>query len=739
MIAIEMVVDAIHQSNNVPVKTEADGAKLVSFTADPGLYQFSLFLDAARFDWESLYQVLNVHQNVNERTGPWDFDLMTARPLVPSYWIYLDGEKLGLWYVQRVSLEDVANKRFRGRFAFDVRSAGAHELKLAPFRPAQVEWLAARLESDPEDRLDWSVQAVRPVSALPVAAWARPEFWELQKRKLETTHQAYRAPLQALFDWVRKGGAYNYESIPALVAAWRMDGQAAARDKALAIVDEMIALPAWGRPAEDVYGHNGDIGGAAMLRSMAWAYHMIGDDLGAARRERLLKKLAYQGEVFWVQILLMRDYWGGSLLQDHGRKAVHDFGTAAMCMWGVVPEADRWVAYLVPRIQRGLDAAPLDGVIPGSSYFSLSMYTDPIMFYRDLLLARTDLDLAAHPSLRDISAFVLDTVDEDGSGMLETEQDRIPLAGGALFAETMASKRRDAAAADLSRLLLRHYKEALEKFPVPASSGILWGFLAHDPAIHALASPPRKAAALTWYRDSGFVHYRNADAGVALSVKCGPWLGYHASSLATGPCDMMEVLPGAGHFSLFLKGRPMMASPDTGYSLHSAVRSILLIDGQGQIGDVGYPMSIPSQPPRGVHVEQVMWNEAAGTGIIRLDLKAAYPAELGVTHYTREFHVESGRRISCRDYVVLSQPRKLSWLFQFREDEGGRLDGLKAVVGTDPALRLAASAPGLELSASIAQTKVVYSYSSAFKRFRHVQYDTLAKATNAAVDFVFEW
>jgi hypothetical protein len=723
----------------LPVEEGTDGARTIAFEAAPGLYQFSLFLDAAKFDWESLYQVLNVHQNVNERTGPWDFELATARPLVPSYWIYLDGRRLGLWYVQRVSLEDVAEKRFRGRFAFDVRSNGSHELKLVPFRPMEVSWLAARLESDPEDGFEPNLAAVAPPEALPVAAWSRPEFWALQRRKLATTHAAYRAPLQAVFDWVRSGPALNYEAIPVLSAAWHMDGQAAALAKALELVDQTVALPAWGRPAEDVYGHNGDIGGALMLRNMAWAYHMLAAELGPERKARLLKKLAYQGEAFWVQILLMRDYWGGSLLQDHGRKAVHDFGTAAMCLWGVVPEADRWVSYIVPRIRRGLDAAPLDGVIPGSSYYSLAMYTDPIMYYRDHLLARTGLDVAAHPSLRDVPAFILDVADGEGKAMLVTEQDRIPLVGGGLFAETMASRFRDPAAAQLARLIVLHSAESLKLNPGVAAAGCVWGFLAHDPATQALKAPAKKASGLSWYRDSGFAHYRNADTGAALSVKCAPWLGHHAASLATGPCDLMEMLPGNGHFSLFLDGRPMMVSPDAGYSLHSWVRSIMLVDGKGQTGDVGYPMSIPSQPPRGVWIEQVQWDESTGCGQIRLNLKGAYPAELGVTHYTREFRVEPARRIVCRDYVVLAKPRKLAWLFQFREDEGGELAGLEATIGKERPLRLSPAAPGLKLSACIEQTKVVYSYSSAFKRFKHVRYETAKKVAVAAADFIFNW
>jgi hypothetical protein len=723
-------------------RSEKDGVTAVRFAADPGLYRFSLFLDASGFDWETLYQTLNVYQNHNERTGPWDFELATARPLVPSWWVHLDGKKLGLWYVQRVSLPDVENRRFRGCFAFDITGGGDHELTFAPFRDAQVEWIEACVEPDPEDTLDWTLAPQHPASALGVARWAAPAFWQARQAELETTHAEFRAPLQAVFDWTRRTTDFNPEGIPFLVAAAHLDRQDGALEKALLLVDRTLDLPAWGRPAEDVYGHNGDIGGALTLRCMAWAYHMLGDSLGEERRQRLLDRLARQGGIFMTQILLMRDYWGGSLLQDHGRRAVHDFGTAAMCLWGIVPEAARWVAYLVPRIARGLDAAPRDGVIPGSSYISLHMYTDAIMWYREALMDRTGQDVLDHPSLRDIPAFVDATVDERIRAMTIAEySDLSPLLGGGLFMERVASVRRDPVAARICRLLLREPEQGMATSPYTVAAGFLWGFLAHDSSTQVLTSPPRPSRDLRCYDDSGFVHYRDDASGVTLAVKCGPWLGYHAQRHATGPCDLMECLPAGGHFALYLGGRPVLVSPDTGYSLRSALRSCLLVDDEGQIGDVGYPMSIPSQPHRGDRIAAVRWDAATGTGSILLDLSSAYPAALGVLRYTREFAIAPGSLLICRDRVVLDRPRRLAWLFQFRKDDDARIgDGGRAEIGGPPAILCIEPRPGmLELDASVRDTKVVYSYSSAFKRFRHVRYETAHPVRSATVEFHLSW
>ncbi len=108
----------------------------LAFAAPPGLYQFSIVVDAGAFDWEELYVNLELFNNQGQRTGPWDFDITNNNvPLVPAYWVYLDGRKLGLWYCQRVSLEDMAEKRFRGNMAFYLAEAGEHEpaLRAVPF------------------------------------------------------------------------------------------------------------------------------------------------------------------------------------------------------------------------------------------------------------------------------------------------------------------------------------------------------------------------------------------------------------------------------------------------------------------------------------------------------------------------------------------------------------------------------------------------------------------------------
>lgn len=738
----QTVVCALDQLTVAPVQIAADGTRTIRFQADPGLFQLNIFFDASQFDWEGLYQTLSEYHNDNVRTGPWDFDLKTATPIVPSYWVTLDGRKLGLWYAQRVSLEDVANKRFRGRIAFYAGKPGEHVLELKPFKPVTVSWVSAKLERDPEDRLETGLKPLHPASALPSAKLADPSFWKEQKQKLDTTHALYKQPVEAILENLRTGGE-GLDGLPWTMAAYHLDGNSNGVKNALAMIDSYIAKPAWGRPREDVYGHNGDIGGGATLRAMAMAYQMLEPQLGEERRAKLLKKLAYQGDIFLEQTLLMRDYWGGSLLQDHGWRAVADFGTAAMNLWGVIPEADRWVAYVVPRLKKAIEAAPPEGNLPGSSYYSAWLYAQNWMWYRDALLARTGEDILEVPALQHIPTFMASVYDEEKKALIVVENgDKIRVFGAHHLLASAAAKFHDPAAARLNRLMMESLRDPVAHGGHQGEENLsmFWGFLAYDPAVKEAPAPVKPVRQVIWYKDAGFVQYRNDEQDVALALRCGPWLGYHTQLAATGPCDMMECRPGMGHFALFLKGEPILMSPDLGYKLMSKTSSIMLVDDKGQIGDAGYPMSIPSQPHSGAQVESVQWDAAKGTGLIRLDLKRAYPAELGVTHYTREFLITGSNRVICRDYVVLNKPRRLSWLFQFKKDTGAEIEKDAVVrLGDKPALRIRPVKTGFDVKARIEPTQVVYSYASKFNKFDHVQYDTTQPVESAAIDFVMEW
>jgi hypothetical protein len=485
------------------------------------------------------------------------------------------------------------------------------------------------------------------------------------------------------------------------------------------------------------------MGAATSMLGLAWAYHALRDHLGEERRARLAAKLRDQGIKFVEQALLTRDYWGGSVQQDHGWKSLFAFGAAALHLVGVIPEAEFWVRYLIPRLRRAVEATPRDGAVPLSSYQGPHMYMDLTTHYRDALLALTGEDLFDQAPFHKVIEYVLTVLGDDDKTMLISGlMDEQMLLGALGFYNRVATKYQDGQAAHLAQLTLAI--PATEFFHPTARNafyqGAVWGFLAHDPTVAPVA-PERPPVRLAFYEDSGLVHFRDSEHSVSLAIKCGPWDGYCGYRRAPGPSDRLISVPASGHFSLHLEGKTVLCSPDSGYRMHTAMRNCLLIGGKGQYGDIGYPMSIPAWRWRGEQVLKAQWDAETGVGMIRLDLRPAYPEEAGVAEYLRDFLLFPERRLVVRDTVTLDEPRALAWLFQGTREEHPVVEDLAARFGRAPALHLHPQPVGVELAAAVGETEVVYGYSSrgGFQPFAHVRYDTHEPAAHATVEFVLEW
>jgi len=254
------------------------------------------------------------------------------------------------------------------------------------------------------------------------------------------------------------------------------------------------------------------------------------------------------------------------------------------------------------------------------------------------------------------------------------------------------------------------------------------------------ALPPTPSLGL--FADSGVIHYHDQEADITLGVRCGPFPSRTAYARADGPCDRLGIVPGDGHFIVASGTHVLLNTPDCGYRLDARVRSCMLVDGKGQWGDIGYPMSIPSWNHRGQGIDAWDWDNDAGAGWVRLNLGPAYPDDVGMTSYTREFVFAEGRHILVRDCVTLATPRHLSWLFQALEEDGISLaDGLCCCIGASPCLHLQANSSECGLTPSVVETPVVWSYSSShhFKPFVHVRYDTVDPVAAATVEFAITW
>ncbi len=726
-----------------PSKT-ADGAWEIGFESTPGLYQLSVLVDAARFDWESLYFISDVHGNNNARTGPWDFDWRNKNaPLVPTYRVTVDGKYIGLWFFQRVSIPDIQAKRFRGRMSMWIQTPGKHTLKLAPYRPIDIQWAGATLEVDPEDRLKPLPPGTKDACEVsPHAKWRDPKFWAAFKQRLAGFEPALKKNFEDAAAYLTKNGS-NISYMPAAIAAGMYLGDDKAKAALANSAEHAAKQQFYGNQNPDGYSHNGDFGAAYTLFGMAVALHALPDELGKERVEKIKAKLTLQGDIFIDLMLLNRDYWGGSVIQDHGWKSTLAFAATALNLRGVVGAADRWLTYILPRAERALDAMPRDGFLPSGSYNSTWQHSDPIAMYQELRVAITGVDPLDRPEIIACGHTIYEEtlLHNDRPYLPGTLGDPMPIYGGGRLYARLAAKHKDSKAQWVA------YRSLTTELDFSYHDNVKQGYyenrvltpLSYDPAIPIATSKDRPTKAMFHYKDSAVIVARDDAQGLLLSAQVGPWSGYHAYRYAQGPCDRMGMspTPGDGHFSLTLGGKLLLCSPDSGYKLQTIGRTCMLVDGKGQYGDIGYPMSIPSFEQRGQEIEFGRFDEATQTSHARFKLTPSYPDELGVLAYTREL-ILKGNTLTVRDRFVFDKPRTPSWLFHVRETDGITWDGLSPTLAGKIKMTPKTS---LALKGETQPTSVVYSYASSSGRakFIHARFDAKAPIREGAVDFVMTW
>jgi len=738
------------------VEEDADGLR-VRLSALPGIYQLSVWMDAAAFDWESLYYPMQEFGNNGVRTGPWDFRPVTGTPMLPSYWVSHNERRLGLWYPRRVTLEDLEHRMFSARLRFCVGDEGRQTLAFSQYSNGAAlgfeTWRNPVLEAAPlelERVGEWLSKA--SFAKLPTRQWSDPDFWATKRRDLADTSLSFRQPLEQVHEWFLEARGSNSEVDPdgrrvsmdsegpkdvlAWLVLYRVFGEAIWKDAILSMCRDLIALPGWGRPAPDVYGWNGDLVAITSFRALIYAVEGLGGEMDPELKAAIFEKLRIQGRAFIDSLLLSVDYWGGSLLQDHGRMALAGFAHSALHLVPDLEEASQWFAIAFCLVGQALEASPRDGTIPASSYDNLNAYTTEIALLRDSWLAVSDRDIYADYSfpLNELGAYVVDSFDplapmRSGAGAIR-------------FLGHVADASRDGKIAWIRNRFIGLTEEDLEgqwfSYRSQAYS-LADGFIGQRCRMDLEPIFPAQQQLLRVFPDSGQILFRTATSRMDFRCQCGPWIGYKGWSLVDGPCDRMTVNVGPGHFHLSEGGCPVLTTPDSRYALRTNTRTSMLIDGKGQHGDIGYPMSISGWRYRGERIESHVIAPDGRTGWVRLNLAPLYPEPCELIRYTREFQfLESG--VVIWDIVSSRIPHRWTWLFQGREQSG-----LKQMSGThwklSPAvdLELLDSSGVRDSSSELTALVNGYVVSPEAGTARAVRFDHLEPSSEAFAKFLISW
>jgi len=722
---------------------------------EPGIYRLSALLDASAFDWSKLYIKLDIYQNKGQLTGPWYFDLRGHNePLLPSWWMTIDGRQLGLVIPARPGPAAVATKRMNVSVCFEVRKQSKPTICWTPYNDmAGVEFLQFQLSRAYEHE---------PASAVPMKNLAkdqaRQRIWnkwhatvhtpgspyaKLMPRLIASAKAMYNSPTQKVKEnaAAKRSLVFGAEALPLLAYAHLAEGDAEAFERLLEGVRGLLGMEAWGNPFVDGYGHNCDMLAAERIEPLTFILHWEADALREAGlyeplRDRLLKQMAF----FYDALLLAENYWGGSLLQDHGHRSVGRFGVAAANMFGECEDAPRWFAFVINRMDRVLAAMPNDGWMPFTSYHKIHLFVDDMVSWRRTLRYVTGRDIFDQPMFVRLIRFVANRLHEPTSQLMTviSRGDRKDFFAGWGFFNAIAEKFADADAARLTQILVDRYSRDDEKISIrPVATAL--GMIEH----HSSVVPKRlEPEPLDVRLDSGLVNYRPTTSRANVAMRCVSTPAISSATRTFCPCDRAVDAPIEGHFTVAIGSQTLLLTAEGGYRQRSSLGSVLHVDGRGQYADEDYAMGIPDMPLRSHCIEAARYNDDAATAYVRMRLDPAYPREAHLIRYDREFILRPDGML-VRDIVVSDVEHEYSWHFQTyaRRTIDSLGEGCFRIVDGDDALTLDGRALQESLVATIADTDVVWAYANENddQPFRHIQFRSRRKTRILTAEFRIDW
>jgi hypothetical protein len=447
-------------------------------------------------------------------------------------------------------------------------------------------------------------------------------------------------------------------------------------DCCIEIVKYFLKLPAWGNPNKFGYSHNGDMGAALIIKHLSVLYNWLYDEL-AEIREELLIRIEKQLEIFFEQQLLMSQYWGGAVLQDHGCRSSLNIGFAALNLLGHSKVAEKVLSFYVPRIMRGVSKQPHDGFIPFSQYHKADLQLTTITDFRTAYKFASGIDIFEQTSaFRNAPLYILSALDEKSlyTMICCTRSDKKEFKVGLPFFFTMAKEHDCEISKYLADVLIKHYRsKAFDLREPPTSKGHdirhVWriyenlplAVIAFEDGLYRDTRPVIHN--FNYFEDGGALHYRNSDNRFNVAAVCNPnTASFHAVGTDLSGTDMGISNPSMGAFTVGVNDVTLIQTAESGYRTGSQLGNVLLVDGVGQFADNGYPMGVPVSTWRGQRIQKCFKDKNNVTGSARVNLAPVYPDSLSLLTYTRDFYFHSDKVI-VRDTVITKEKHKFNYWF----------------------------------------------------------------------------
>ena len=455
---------------------------------------------------------------------------------------------------------------------------------------------------------------------------------------------------------------------------------------------------------------NVDLAAGHLLYAIGWAYDLLYKDFTEAERARIRASLERHAGLVYA-------YFNASTSKRHNFTQNHDFiptaglAVTALALMGESKDAGKWAALARAHHHRANQLLSPDGYYyEGVEYWIFSIPW--LVHFYDAWEHSTGESLWTLGPARNWKYFLAHSLLPDGQSVFDfgdiwegpltrakggAEFDRV-YPGGALQSNynvmyRVAARLQDPEAQAVAERYARFKHSNLEEY---------WSLLWRDPQI--AASSIDKLPLTKHFDDMGVVYTRTSWAANATAVafKAGPPEGHRAARLAgTIPewsLDSGHSHPDNGSFIIWAQGKYLTG--DTGYAglpqaLHHNTITVGGI-GQGIEGQHDVWRKMPHAALDGIRITSVKSEREALR--IEAEIAAAYPADAGLTRFTRALTIERDR-VVVDDIVGLSTARPVQWYFQ--SDDPIERDGGAYLLGGKKGLRLTVEGA---VSASVAPT-----------------------------------
>ena len=444
--------------------------------------------------------------------------------------------------------------------------------------------------------------------------------------------------------------------MPDLALAWLLTGERAHLDRALAALESVLdgtTQAKW----ED-------------LQSLAMAYDWLYHDMPEALRGRARDYLDQKGRAHYHRLALHEVYEAGTYGWNI---ALHRFLQAAVpvfAIYGEAPATAPWLRFILEKTRVITAALGPDGVSPeGVSYggFFTDSYVRVAALVRDFLGWDP---FAENEHMRNLPLFYLYSslplkhLKPGNVHIHFGDSMRYDWNGPEFFLRYLASCNRD----PVAQAAADRFADEGVSVPGGACMNLLW----HDPSV---PSAPVEALPLCHhFEDKGLVVARSGWDGdeSVLGFLCGPHAGHHALESYPQCIGGGHMAPGAGNLQLFAHGDWLINHGAYSMKL-TAYHNTVLVNGRGQEGEGGewFECQRLRREKRGPAIRH--FESGGDYAVVSADVAPAYPAELGLTRFTRHLVAVGKDAWVVVDDLAAARPATFDVLFhawkeQFQAD-----------------------------------------------------------------------